>query len=222
MIFLYEICPHCMKQLIERKQPIEDNDSVNFCPKCGKKMVWACYGEQKTDNTVYKIILNDASLSDNMDQENRFLSALMKIGDCDREEALQRYGTKDSVIFEGNVSDAYVSMGLLDGFTSWIHYTVVPEFPFERFLNPFVSICPNCGSDTIYKTEDIDNPPNYMKDGFFCENCNEWVMVAAVPKEEDYMDNLPPKTEWTEEDIQDLIAANPGLTVTAEEMNALN
>lgn len=30
------------------------------------------------------------------------------------------------------------------------------------------------------------------------------------------------KKEWTEEDIAALIAANPGLTVTAEEMNALN
>lgn len=181
MVF-YEICPHCMNELIERKQPIED-EKINYCSKCGKKLVLACYGKHKIDNTIYKIILNDTSLSDYM--KNKFLSVLMKIGGCNLKQALEKYETKNSVVFEGNINDTYVGMGLLDGYTSGIHYTVVPEFPFERFLNPFISICPVCGGDTIYKTEDIDYPPNFIKDGVFCENCNDWLMCTVISKESD-------------------------------------
>ena len=184
-MFIYEICPHCMDQLLERKQSVEDVNSVNFCPQCGKKMVMACFGEKKMDSTIYKIILNDASVSDYNDRKNKFLSTIMKIGGFNFNEALEKYRTKDCVIFEGNISGAYVSMGLLDNFTPSIHYTVVPQFPYERLVNPFVSICPTCGSDTVYKTEDIDNPKDYVIDGFFCEKCNEWVMFTTRPKSED-------------------------------------
>lgn len=190
MTFIYEMCPHCMSQLNERKQPLEDCDSVNLCPQCGKKMVLACYGEQKIDNTIYKIILNNASISDYMDKKNRFLSMLMKLGDINLEEALKKYKTKDCVIFEGNISSTYVSMGLLDDFTPSITYTVVPEFPFERLLDPFISICPICGSDTIHKTEDVEVPPNYVKDGIFCEKCNTWVMSTTMPKSDNDIEIL--------------------------------
>lgn len=186
MLLIYEICPHCMEQLIKRKQPIEDGDSVNYCPKCGRKMAMACFGEQTIDDTTYKIILNDALLNAYKDKI-RFLELLKKMGNLDFHETLERYKTKNCLIFEGNISKTYVYMSLLDDFTPNIHYTVVPDFPLERLVNPFVSICPTCGSDTIHKTEDIAVPPNYVNDGFFCEKCNEWVMVAAIPKEEDML-----------------------------------
>ena len=150
----------------------------------------ACYGEQKIDNTIYKIILNSALISDYRDRKNEFLSTLMKLGNISFDEAIKKYKTKDCVIFEGNVSGTYVSMGLLDGFTPDIKYTVVPQFPFERFVNPFISICPVCGSDTIHKTEDVDVPPNYVMDGFFCEKCNTWVMFTTMPKSDDDMEIL--------------------------------
>lgn len=289
MTSFYEMCPHCMNQLYERKQPIEDIDSVNICPQCGNKMVIACFGEEGVDDTVYKIILNDASVSDYEDRQKRFLSVLMKLGDINIEEALERYGTKGCIIFEGNVSNTYVNMHMLDEFTPSIHYTVVPPFPFERLMEPFISLCPVCGSDMVYKTEDIDGSPDYVWDGYYCENCNEWVMKGMVSKLQidetpyhltaslegigskvrekilGWLDELqdrevtgnkivvndlarnidvflrtlktynieykiePPypykimtfKREWADEDIAQLIAVNPGLKVTAEEMNAL-
>ena len=113
----------------------------------------------------------------------------MELGNISFNEALKKYGTKDCVIFEGDVSSTYVSMGLLDGFTPSIISTVVPPFPFERLVNPYICICPTCGSDTIHKTEDVDIPPNYVMDGVFCEKCNEWVMFT-MPKSDDDMEML--------------------------------
>ena len=289
MTFLYEMCPHCMNRLHQRKQPMEDMDSVNLCPQCGNKMVMACFGEEEVDDTVYKIILNDAAVSDYEDRKNRFLSVLMKLGNISPDEALERYGTKDCAIFEGNVSNTYVNMHLLDEFTPGIHYTVVPTFPFERLIGPFTSLCPVCGSNMVCKKEDIDNSPDYVWDGYYCENCNEWFMKGMVNKlqldetlyhltaslkgieskvREDILRRLDEtqdkevtenkivvndlagniddllralktynidyevepsypykiaefKKEWTEEDIEQLIAVNPGLKLTAEEMNVL-
>lgn len=269
---------------------MEDMDSVNFCPKCRKKMAIACYGEQEIDDTVYKIILNDASVSDYMNKRNNFLSVLMKMGNVSFEDALKRYTTKDSVIFEGNISAAYVNMHALDGFTPSIHYTVAPSFPFERLLEPFICLCPICGSEVIHKTEEADKPAGCVKDGMFCEKCNDWVMYAVLDKSQldetiyhldvclngvnspkrmavlgivdelqdkeiveshiivrdlarnmesllgiiktygiDYEINPPypheiiaSKKGWTEDDIKQLKAGNPGLEVSVEEMNSLN
>ena len=189
MTFIYEMCPYCMEQLIERKQSIESQNNTNFCPKCGKKLALACYGEQKLDNTVYKIILNDALISDCENKKNNFLHVIMKVGNCSFDEALEKYNTSGCVVFEGDISGAYVSMGLLDDFTPDIHYTVIPSFPFERFLDPFISICPTCGNDTIHKVEDMRGASDYVKDGIFCERCHEWLMFTTMPKSNDEMEN---------------------------------
>lgn len=182
IMHIYEMCPRCKDALIERKQSFEERDSVDYCPKCGHKLEWALLGG-KIDDTTYKIILNDTSFTEH-NKRIRFLEILKKIGNLSFSETMEKYKTKDCLIFEGDVCKTYVNMSLLDDFTPDIHYTVVPDFPLERLVNPFVSICPTCGSDTIHKTEDMDVPPNYVNDGFFCEKCNEWVMVAAIPKEE--------------------------------------
>ena len=293
-MFVYEICPQCMDQLYERKQPIDDTNSVNFCPKCGKKMECACVGEQRIDDTIYKIILNDASIPDLGDKKNKFIDTLMHIGAFDLGEAQRLYGAENSIIFEGNVSATYVNINLLEDFVPDIHYTVIPPFPFECLLNPFISICPFCGNNTVHRTEEVNNRPDDVKDGIFCETCNDWIMSTICSKLQiddtkycmeasledvdnkirekilSIFDNLcnrkleqnriiaidrarnlenllsimeaysisykvtPPyphkvpelkptyKNEWTEEDIRELMEANPGLKITAEEMNALS
>lgn len=184
-MYIYEMCPRCMNQLIERKQSVEDMESVNFCPECGRKLAIACFGKQKIDNTIYKIILNDASVSDHENRKNIFLSALMKMGGINFRKAIEKYTMKDSVIFEGDISSTYVNMGVLDDYTPSIHYTVVPQFPMERLIEPFCSICPTCGSDTVHKTAEIENLPDCVEEGIFCEKCNEWVMHAVVSKADD-------------------------------------
>ncbi len=35
---IYEVCLRCLDEPVERKQPVEDQDSVNYCPGCGEKM----------------------------------------------------------------------------------------------------------------------------------------------------------------------------------------
>ena len=43
------------------------------------------------------------------------------------------------------------------------------------------SLCPGCGSDLIWKAEDTDHP-NYVKEGLFCEKCNDWYMFNTRSK----------------------------------------
>lgn len=168
IIHIYEMCPCCMDELFEREQEFDDQDSVNYCPKCGHKLVWALLGD-KIDDTTYKILLNDAFLTNYMDRRKKFLDKLMKMGNITFGEALEKYKTKNCVIFEGNVRDTFINMDLLDGFTPEIHYTVIPEFPFVRFAAPFTSICPTCGGDVVDR-----------EGGTFCEKCNEWVLLPPL------------------------------------------
>ena len=167
--YIYDICPHCMDELIERNLPLEDLDSDKFCPKCGKKLNAALLGAQKLDDTTYKIILKDASITEYGNRRNRFIEELMKMGNISFDEALEKYNTKDSLIFKGNAREVYIKMDLIDGFSDQLHYQVVPNFPFLRFATPFSCICPTCGSDTIPK-----------EGGIFCEKCNEWVLYPPL------------------------------------------
>ena len=178
---IYEVCIRCMDEPVERKQPPEDQESVNYCPKCGHKLDWALVGD-KMDDTAYKIILNDTFYLTDYNKRIRFLEILKKMGNFSFNETLEKYKTKDSVIFEGDIKDVYLNMHLLDEFTPDIHYKVVPELPFARFHTPFISICPACGSDTIHKTVDVS--PDYVHEGFFCETCNEWVLYTSKPKDD--------------------------------------
>lgn len=292
-MYVYEICPYCMDQLYERKQPIDDV-VVNYCPRCGSKMECACLGEQRIDDTIYKIILNDVSIPNLGDKKNKFIKTLMRVGGFDLEEAQGIYRTENTLIFEGNVSETYVNMNLLEDFVPDIHYTVIPQFPFESLLNPFISICPICGNDTVSRTEEVNNRPDDVKSGIYCETCNDWIMFTICSKSqiddtkycvevsleginsevkkkvmhildslcnkklkgnsiivldraqniEDLLSILeaysisyainPPyphkipklnptyKNKWTEEEVRELIKANPGLKITADELNALN
>ncbi len=298
-MYVYEICPYCMDQLYERKQPIDDA-VINCCPKCGSKMEYACLGEYKIDDTIYKIILNNVAIPNSGDKKNKFIETLMRVGKFNREEAQKICRTKNTLIFEGNVSETYVNINLLEDFVPDIHYTVNPPFALESLLNPFVSICPICGNRTVTRTEDVNNRSEDIKSGIYCETCKDWIMFdicskaevddtkyyVEVPLEgidsevmkkimhtfdglcnifdsacnkrleekriivqdraqniEDLLCTLeyykipykidPPyphkipelnpvyKNKWTEEEVRDLIKANPGLKVTADELNVL-
>ena len=89
----------------------------------------------------------------------------MKIGNIGFGEAMKRYNTADSVIFEGDVKEIYIKKDLINGFADQIRYRIVPEFPFVSMLTPFICICPDCGSDTVEK-----------EGGIFCEKCNKWIL----------------------------------------------
>lgn len=298
-MYVYEICPYCMDQLYERKQPIDD-DVTNCCPKCGSRMECACLGEHKIDDTIYKIILNSVAIPNSGDKKNKFIEILMRIGKFNLEEAQRIYRTENTIIFEGNVSETYVNINLLEDFAPDIHYTVIPPFALESLLNPFLSICPICGNRTVTRTEDINNCSENIKSGIYCETCQDWIMFDICSKAEvddtkyyvevsleemdsevinkimhiydglcntfdssgnkrleekriivrDRAQNIeellsaledynipyeinPPyphkipesnpiyKNKWTEEEVRDLIKANPGLKVTVEELNAL-
>ena len=166
MPYFYDICPWCKDELIERDQLLEGGYSDKFCPKCGRKLGTAMAGTQKIDDTTYKIILERASLTMH-DRRVRFLEILKKMGNLSLHETLEKYKTKDSVIFEGDVREVYINMHLIDGFADQIRYRVVPEFPLVRF-DPFLMICPTCGDDLIYKEKER---------GYFCEKCNKWILL---------------------------------------------
>ena len=167
MPYIYDICPCCKDELIERDQPLEGGYSDKFCPKCGRKLGMAMAGTQKIDHTRYKIILERAYITEYGNRRNRFIEILMKLGNISYDEALEKYNTKDSVIFEGDIREVYINMDLIDGFADQMDYRVVPEFPLVRF-DPFLMICPTCGDDLIYKEKER---------GYFGEKCNKWILL---------------------------------------------
>ena len=89
ILHIYEICPHCMDELIEREQSFEDRESNNYCPKCGRKLRMAMAGTQKIDHTRYKIILERAYITEYGNRRNRFIEILMKLGNISYDEALK-------------------------------------------------------------------------------------------------------------------------------------
>ncbi len=81
MHYIFELCPKCMNELIERD--IEDFQEFipGICPNCGNRMEAALWGNKKTENTVYKIILNKVQ---NIDKgREKCQKIIMKIGGLD-------------------------------------------------------------------------------------------------------------------------------------------
>ncbi len=169
MPYFYDICPWCMDELTERDQHAEGGYSDKVCPKCGGKLETALIGAQKIDDTRYKIILEEAHISDYMDRKNRFIELLMKWGNISFDEALEKYNTKDSVIFEGDAREVYIHMDEINGHPDRVRFRVVPEFPFLRCATPFICICHTCGSYVVEK-----------EGGTFCEKCNKWKLLPPL------------------------------------------
>lgn len=181
MYYGYDICPKCKDELIERKQPMRQQEEFKkcgegTCSKCGRNLVLACVGKQEKTNAVYKINLKRKHDWEKV--EGKYIEVLMKVGNCSEDVAKKKLNTSDEIIFEGDFLNTYLGMELLDD--AEIGYSVIPEFPFIRYLHHDISMCPNCGDETIEKTEELDDL--YIKQGMFCEKCNEWVVYCCISK----------------------------------------
>ena len=175
MYFGYDVCPKCMNTLIERAQSMENaNDFEKYsgksCLVCGSKLVLACVGDKRIDNTLYKIILSEISVSDKKD----YVEILKEL---DIDISLDKLHNRETVIFEGTAVDIYIKMEMLD--SAGMKYTVVPEFPFARMIYNQVCLCSKCGGETVQK---IENHKEYINKGFYCEYCKDWVFYHSFSR----------------------------------------
>lgn len=182
MYYGYDICPKCKNKLIERREAQENKTefakySGNDCFVCGEKMVLACVGEKKIDNTIYKITLEE--VFNCKENEENYIKTIMKIGNFDVATARNKLNAQGSIIFEGDFFNTYKNMELLDDIGSFV-YNVTPPFSFTRFV--YHVVCPVCGGKTIEKTEEMQDLKNYVKKGIFCESCNDWVLQCSINK----------------------------------------
>ena len=283
MRYIFDLCPKCKDKLIQRTTKDSQEYKEIYCSNCGNRMDTVLLGNKKAGNTIYKIILNQ--VRDINGKRDRCLKAIMQIDNLDENEALEKINTKDSVIFEGDLLNTYLSMRHLDEIDDMVDYSVIPDFPYAR---AFGQKCPDCGEEAVYKIEEVSE--NKLQKGFFCEKCNNWVwydicdklqidktlyhvkvslkgvggqvrqdimrMLNGLCVKETVEDQIvvhdlarniesllglmktynidyeinPPypykiiefMKEWTEDDIKKLMTANPGVTVTVEDMNALS
>ena len=175
MYFGYDVCPKCMNTLIERAQSMENaNDfeeySGKYCLVCGRKLVLACVGDKRIDNTLYKIILSEISVSDKKD----YVEILKKL---DIDISLEELNNRETVIFEGTAVDIYIKMEILD--SARMKYTVTPKFPFARMIYNQVCLCSKCGGETVQK---IESHKEYINKGFYCENCKDWMLYHSFSR----------------------------------------
>ena len=144
--------------------------SGKYCLVCGNKLVLACVGDKRIDNTLYKIILSEISVSDKKD----YVEILKEL---DIDISLDKLHNRETVIFEGTAVDIYIKMEMLD--SAGIKYTVVPEFPFARMIYNQVCLCSKCGGETVQK---IENHKEYINKGFYCEYCKDWVFYHSFSR----------------------------------------
>ena len=175
MLYGYDICPTCKDRLIKR---IQEKGTECFeqyagkCEKCGDRLRLAFTGEREIDDTIYKI-----ELSPRMILDKDSVKAIMRICGCEKEAAREILEREEDILLEGDAFHTYLNMELLDECNAV--YYVYPEFPFAR--RAYV-ICPDCGNELLYKTEETDVKENdtdyYVQAGFFCERCNQWVAAT--------------------------------------------
>lgn len=179
MYYAYDICPKCKDKFFERKEIKENEHDFDVfndtcCEKCGEKLVLACVGKKKMDNTIYRITFRDT-------QSNEiFLKTLFEVSGNELQSKKNKLTDDKNIVLEGDALHTFLNMNALTGAT--ICYKVEPDFPFLCFGNYDVCLCPTCGSKTIVKTEEMQITGDYMRQGFFCEKCNEWVTYCSVSK----------------------------------------
>ncbi len=175
MYYGYDICPKCMDELIEREQCESCEEDFpshtdQVCKKCGTRLALACVGENKIDDTIYYISFRD---------ENEYRKCQSVVEEIRNIGAIvEKSSTQDALIIRGDFLQTYLTMDILTG--ACVSYTVTPDFSFSRYL--VADICPVCGNYTCEKEIDIDNPPDYVQHGIFCEHCNDWVMFTSTWK----------------------------------------
>lgn len=182
MNYTYMICPKCRNKLIEENK-LESN-AKQICPICGNQLVIALWGEQKIDDTIYKIILNDKPILWDTSIDGLKEGLTRYDFDVDVDELVQKleFGNGDEILFEGDAIHTYFFMEALDCMIAFYH--VIPEFPFQRSIEPDLALCPECGSKTVEKLEEIKDDSDCLRQGWFCECCKEWLTSCNIPKEE--------------------------------------
>ena len=177
MYYGYDICPRCKDGFIERvetkkRREYFENSGGN-CKKCGSKLKLACTGERKRDETIYKIHFCSTVIED----KEKCKQCIMEISNCSADIAEKKLSVENSLLFEGGLFQTYLCMELLD--KSGIIYNVNPEFPLERRV---YFECENCGCEANYVKEETIDVEGYIKQGWFCEHCNEWVAFNYISK----------------------------------------
>lgn len=175
MQYTFNLCSKCKDKLIEQDVMREEDYRAIYCPNCGKEMIPALVGEEKVENAeniTYKIVLNEVLIDEMRD---KCVKVIMQIGNCNEKEALEKYNTKNSVIFEGDLLHTYLSLWCLSEKCYYLHYTVIPSLPYKPL---FAVLCPDCGEVATYKEEE-DGAGN-VREGFFCEKCNDWITYGPL------------------------------------------
>ncbi|MCM1100438.1 MAG: hypothetical protein NC079_01630 [Clostridium sp.] len=177
MYYVLDICPKCMDKLYERERPMKDEEyapvSEASCPNCGHRLIEACVGETKPDSTVYdttyKIFIRYTPDS----HEKEATDIVMKLGHCSRDAALEKLGTKNSFLCEGNLLETYLNKRELQKVNWFLGYKTEPEFPYD--IPAFFFFCPTCEGIPVEKTEVLEDGSYEVETGIFCEKCNKWV-----------------------------------------------
>ncbi len=119
----------------EDEEKYYDNFSEVRCPHCGNRLINACMGEKRPDDTVYKIFLTSASA--HVDNKMEIcIEVLMEIGHCDRKSAIEKLNAEDIVICEGKISEIYFAIKKLQEAEGRIQYRIEPEFPYMTLSDP--------------------------------------------------------------------------------------
>ena len=177
MLYTFNLCPKCKDKLVEQDVEKIEDYKVIYCPNCGSELEKVLSGREKAEDTTYQIVLNNVRIIHN--RKDKCLKTIMQIGDSDEKEALKKLNTKNSVIFEGDLLNTYLSLRCLDKIDYMIDYTVVPQFPYGRV---FTQVCPECEEEAVFKTEEASETE--VKTGCFCEKCNDWVWYDIKDKYE--------------------------------------
>lgn len=78
MLYTFNLCPKCKDKLIEQDVAKEEDYKVIYCPNCGSAMEPALSGEEKAEDTTYKIVLNNVRILHN--RSDKCLKTIMQIG----------------------------------------------------------------------------------------------------------------------------------------------
>ncbi len=191
MYYNYYMCRKCKNKLIEKIQ-MEGSDTQYFeaeekCEKCGGKLNLVLTGENRLDDTRYKLYCGTPVIA----EKDKCVRGIMDVCNCSIEEARQKLSigynylsekevSSETLMSEGNLFQTYLNMEILD--QAGMTYYVKPEFLFKR--RQYID-CPGCGSETVYKmerTQKAEDAADYMKHGWFCETCGEWVSFCYFSK----------------------------------------
>lgn len=152
--------------------------SGDICPKCGNKLVLSCAGDNKDRNNIYKIVLKN--VYDSQKKDENCIQAIMRICGCNAEDAKEKLNGNNEALCTGDFEKTFFSMEILDDVE--LDYIVSPQFSYSRYVYSKMFFCPECGNETVEKMEEAIDSKGYIKQGWFCNHCNEWTAYTYVSK----------------------------------------